>query len=359
MGYSRILAVLLFPLSRPQATRRYIEAKKQPGARAGGRLGAGPLAHQASASKSLTGGSAPSTRNYPSSESSSRLAASTRCAATARRAVQRRTYACAAAPRSSSGTWGRRADKQAAAPAPEELSVSVAALAAADLAQGKAGFAVGPIRPRSTVSSDRADEGCVNRDLHRPEWARRWQQFPGGRPAPARRGCGRAGAAGGAGRFYEGPRRNGRVSAAQARLTSMQKPQGGEVPVTQRNGSWHAPWRASMARVGTDAPASMLQAAAELDADTAVVPSDGKCAYDTVSRAAFLSKLVDVAPPPLCAFDAARASTHTCGGTTQGRAISQGEGCEQGGPWFLLCLRLRRMTCCKLHEGDWLAAFLD
>ena len=90
----------------------------------------------------------------PNSGSCSRLAASARCAATARRAVHRRTSAWTAAPSSSSGTRrdlaraSRRTkatpsgshrpptSRQAAAPAPKELRVSVAALAASNLAQG-------------------------------------------------------------------------------------------------------------------------------------------------------------------------------------------------------------------------------
>ena len=46
----------------------------------------------------------------------------------------------------------------------------------------------------------------------------------------------------------------------------------------------------------SDALASMLRAAVELDADTVVVSLDGQYAYDSVSRAAFLSKLAEVAP---------------------------------------------------------------
>ena len=71
-------------------------AQAQPGRR----LGAGPLSHLASASRSLTA----STHVSPNSGNCSRLAASARCAATARGAVHRRIYACTAAPRSSSGT---------------------------------------------------------------------------------------------------------------------------------------------------------------------------------------------------------------------------------------------------------------
>ena len=56
---------------RPQATGS--ETSRQAWAQAARRLGAGPLAHLASASKSLTGGLAPSTPAFPNSGSCSRL----------------------------------------------------------------------------------------------------------------------------------------------------------------------------------------------------------------------------------------------------------------------------------------------
>ena len=53
---------------------------------------------------------------------------------------------------------------------------------------------------------------------------------------------------------------------------------------------------ALQARTETDCLAAMLRAASELDADATIVSLDGRSAYDTVSRAAFLTKLREVAP---------------------------------------------------------------
>ena len=53
---------------------------------------------------------------------------------------------------------------------------------------------------------------------------------------------------------------------------------------------------ALQARAGTDCLAAMLRAASELDADATIVSLDGRSTYDTVSRAAFLTKLREVAP---------------------------------------------------------------
>ena len=41
-------------------------------------------------------------------------------------------------------------------------------------------------------------------------------------------------------------------------------------------------------RAGTDASSGMLRAAIDLDADATIVSLDGRNAYDTISRAAFL-----------------------------------------------------------------------
>ena len=101
------------------------------------------------------------------------------------------------------------------------------------------------------------------------------------------------------------------------------------------------------ARALTDALASMLRAAVELDADTVVVSLDGKCTYDTVSRPAFLGKLAEVAPAvvPFLRCFSARTSTYLWWGDAGAcHRISQGEGCEQGD---------------ALAPRDWLAAFLD
>ena len=87
------------------------------------------------------------------------------------------------------------------------------------------------------------------------------------------------------------------------------------------------------ARSGMDALVARLRVALETDPDVTVVSLDGRSAYDTVSRAAFLSKLRQVAPALLpfvrlfygqpsvyCWWD----DSGTC------RDICQAEGCEQG-----------------------------
>ena len=120
-------------------------------------------------SKSLTGGSAssrlPEVRGLQ--QARSELA----------RAVQRRAYACAAAPCSSSGTRRdlARASRQRAtdrqprdrgrAGGSARSSGKVWRRLRRRIWQREATFAVSPW-PRSTVSSDRADEGGVSRDLH-------------------------------------------------------------------------------------------------------------------------------------------------------------------------------------------------
>ena len=127
-------------------------AQAQPGRR----LGAGPLSHLASASRSLTDGSAPSTHVSPNSGSYSRLAASGDCEEgspppharlhsssaqqfgdTARLGAREQAHEGHPV-REPPATDLEAEDKQAAAPAPEELRVSVVALAASNLAQGSA-----------------------------------------------------------------------------------------------------------------------------------------------------------------------------------------------------------------------------
>ena len=76
-------------------------------------------------------------------------------------------------------------------------------------------------------------------------------------------------------------------------------------------------------RAGTDALSGMLRAAIDLDADATVVSLDGRSAYDTISRAAFLRKLREVAPA-LVPF------VRLWYGQGARRSIRQGEGCEQG-----------------------------
>ena len=53
---------------------------------------------------------------------------------------------------------------------------------------------------------------------------------------------------------------------------------------------------ALQARAGTDCLAALLRAATKLDPAATVVSLDGRCAYDSVSQAAFLDKLAEVTP---------------------------------------------------------------
>ena len=77
----------------------------------------------------------------------------------------------------------------------------------------------------------------------------------------------------------------------------------------------------------------MLRAATELDPEATIVSLDGRSAYDSVSRAAILGKLQDVAPQllPFVRSLYARVSTYLwwdddgcC------HEIAQAEGVEQG-----------------------------
>ena len=56
---------------------------------------------------------------------------------------------------------------------------------------------------------------------------------------------------------------------------------------------------ALQARAGTDCLAHTLRAALELDPEAVVISLDGRGAYNSISRAAFLSKLQEVAPSVL------------------------------------------------------------
>ena len=87
---------------------------------------------------------------------------------------------------------------------------------------------------------------------------------------------------------------------------------GGSLRATRSAGSCRDAWHANMptrstrpprpyqfalqTRAGADALAGMLRAAVDLDADATIVSLDGRSAYDTISRAAFLRKLREVAP---------------------------------------------------------------
>ena len=111
----------------------------------------------------------------------------------------------------------------------------------------------------------------------------------------------------------------------------------------------------------------MLRAAVELDERAVVVSLDGRAAYDTISRAAFLGKLREVAPSllPFVRAFYGRTSEYLWwdeGGTRH--SIAQGEGCEQGDPLAPALYALGQHTAleaasAELRDGEFLAAFLD
>ena len=111
----------------------------------------------------------------------------------------------------------------------------------------------------------------------------------------------------------------------------------------------------------------MLRAASELDADATIVSLDGRSAYDTVSRAAFLTKLREVAPDLLPFVREWYGGTSTyLWWDSDGRCheISQGDGCEQGDALAPSLYSLAQhdalaMAQSRLEEGEYLAAFLD
>ena len=92
---------------------------------------------------------------------------------------------------------------------------------------------------------------------------------------------------------------------------------------------------ALQARAGSDALAGQVRAALELHTDCTLVSLDGRSAYDTISRAWFLTALRDVAPEllPFVRLFYGQASTY-CWWDCHGRCceIRRGEGCEQGDP---------------------------
>ena len=88
-------------------------------------------------------------------------------------------------------------------------------------------------------------------------------------------------------------------------------------------------------RAGTDALVASVRAALDVREDAVVVSLDGRSAYDSISRAAFLAKTREVAPQllPFVRVFYGRPSTY-CWWDSAGRLrdIPQGEGCEQGDP---------------------------
>ena len=126
------------------------------------------------------------------------------------------------------------------------------------------------------------------------------------------------------------------------------------VPVRAASASWHG-------------LAALLRAATELDPAATVVSLDGRCAYDSVSRAAFLDKLAEVTPslvPFVRAFYARQSVYLWWDGAGACHRILQGDGCEQGDALAPALFALAQHAALvaasqQLRPGEFLAAFLD
>ena len=120
-------------------------------------------------------------------------------------------------------------------------------------------------------------------------------------------------------------------------------------------------------RAGTDALSGMLRAAVDLDSAATIVSLDGRSAYDTISRTAFLRKLHAVAPAliPFVRLWYGQQSTYFWWDQDgQRRTIHQGEGCEQGDALAPALYALGQHDTLvaadeQLRPGECLAAFLD
>ena len=120
-------------------------------------------------------------------------------------------------------------------------------------------------------------------------------------------------------------------------------------------------------RAGTDALSGMLRAAVDLDSAATIVSLDGRSAYDTISRAAFLHKLHAVAPAllPFVRLWYGQQSTYFWWDANgERRTIHQGEGCEQGDALAPALYALGQHDALvaadqQLRPGECLAAFLD
>jgi hypothetical protein len=121
------------------------------------------------------------------------------------------------------------------------------------------------------------------------------------------------------------------------------------------------------ARAGTDALAGLITAALDLDPECTVVSLDGRAAYDSISRAAFLSQVRSSVPSLLPFAKAFYGQTSTYywwddGGTRH--TIAQGEGCEQGDALAPALFALGQhagllAAATQLQPGETLAAYLD
>eukprot|EP00439_Symbiodinium_sp_Y106_P058939 s1993_g8.t1 len=99
-------------------------------------------------------------------------------------------------------------------------------------------------------------------------------------------------------------------------------------------------------RAGTDALAGMLRAAVDLDADATIVSLDGRSAYDTISRAAFLRKLREVAPALVPFVRSSPCGTARSPRTTGGTLLApvgasvKAKAASRATPWPRPCTRL-------------------
>ena len=126
-------------------------------------------------------------------------------------------------------------------------------------------------------------------------------------------------------------------------------------------------WRLATQRQKAGPGRASLRAATELDPAATGVSLDGRCAYDSVSRAAFLDKLAEVTPslvPFVRAFYARQSVYLWWDGAGACHRILQGDGCEQGDALapalFALAQHVALVaTSQQLRPGEFLAAFLD
>ena len=173
---------------------------------------------------------------------------------------------------------------------------------------------------------------------------------------------------------------------AMARLTALRKPDGGVRGIATGDAfrrlvsrtlakQWATvfdeatrPYQfALQARAGTDALAAHVRVALAQRSDAVLVSLDGRSAYDSMSRAAFLSKLREVAPEllPFTRMFYGRPSAYSWWDDAgRHREVRQGEGCEQGDPLAPVLYALGQHDALQraasgLHAGDTLMAFLD
>ena len=176
------------------------------------------------------------------------------------------------------------------------------------------------------------------------------------------------------------------AALARARLTALAKPGGGVRGIatgdafrrlTSRALARHFATTFDMAtrpyqfalqtRAGTDALAALLRASTDLDPTATVVSLDGRSAYDSVSRAAILTKVHEVAPsllPFVHAFYGSPSVYYWYDGQGDLHEIRQGEGIEQGDSLAPALFALAQHGALEaaagaLAPGDRLLAFLD